>query len=271
MVQEPPLASVVAAPRPNTFKSLQGDGFESHLTLLTRTGAGAGAGGDAGDAIPALGFVPKGFKGDAVIVWAHPAGKASLFEADGRTPVAAVRAAMASGAAILAPDVFLTGEFNLNGQKTVLKPVKDEEKFATFNHGYNRTVLAQRVHDLLTTIAFAKGTLKPKAIHLVGFDGAGTWALLARALAGDTISRASIDLDGFDFTQVKSTSDERLLPGALKYGGVYGFMPLITSGHTEIYAAPPKPATVKTPATPAIEVRKGDAAPEAMVRWVLGS
>ena len=203
MVQEPPLASVTAAPRPNTFKSLPGDGFESHLTLLTRVGPVAQRRErercGSGDAVPTLGLVPKGFKGDAVIVWAHPDGKASLFEADGRTPVAAVRAAMASGAAILAPDVFLTGEFNLNGQKTALKPVKNEETFATFNHGYNRTVLAQRVRDLTTAIAFAKGTLKPKAIHLVAFDGAGTWALLARALAGDTIARASIDLDGFDF------------------------------------------------------------------------
>jgi hypothetical protein len=152
----------------------------------------------------------------------------------------------------------------------VLKPVKDEDKFATFNHGYNRTVLAQRVHDVLTTIAFAKGTLKPKAIHLVAFDGAGPWALLARALAGDTIGRASIDLDGFDFAQVTTFSDERLLPGALKYGGVHGFLPLITSGQTELYAAPPRPASLKTPPTPAIAVRQGEAKPEAMVRWVLG-
>jgi hypothetical protein len=278
MVQEPPIASVVATPLPNTFKSLPGDGFDSHLTLLTRGASrgagtnGTGAGGAAsGDAVPTLGFVPKGFKGDAVIIWAHPDGKASLFEADGRTPVAAVRAAMASGAAILAPDVFLTGEFNLNGQKTALKPVKDEDKFATFNHGYNRTVLAQRVRDLTTAIAFAKGTLKPKAIHLVAFDGAGTWALLARALAGDMIGRASIDLDGFDFTQVTSFSDERLLPGAVKYGGVHGFMSLMTSGQTELFAVPARPKNVKTPATPTVSVRKGEAKPEAMVRWVLAS
>lgn len=267
MVQETPLDTVKAEPRPNTFKTLPGDGFESHLTLLTRAGAGAGA----GDAVPTLGLVPKGFKGDAVIVWAHPAGKASLFEADGRTPVAAARAAMASGAAILAPDVFLTGEFNLNGKKTALKPVKDEETFATFNHGYNRTVLAQRAHDLTTAIAFAKGTLKPKVIHLVAFDGAGTWALLARALAGNTIARASIDLDGFDFTQVTTASDERLLPGALKYGGVHGFMSLLTSGQTEVFAAPARPASVKAPAAPTVSVRQGEAKPEAMVRWVLGA
>jgi hypothetical protein len=267
MVQEPSVAAVVAAPRPNTFKTLPGDGFESHLTLLTRGGAGGTASG-GGDAVPTLGLVPKGFKGDAVIVWAHPEGKASLFEADGRTPIAAARAAMASGAAILAPDVFLTGEFNLNGQKTALTPVKNEQSFATYNHGYNRTVLAQRVRDLTTAIAFAKGTLKPKAIHLVAFDGAGTWALLARALAGDTITRASIDLDGFDFDRVASTSDERLLPGALKYGGVHGFLSLATSGQTEIYAAPPARGT--TPATPAVTVRQGEATPEAMIRWILG-
>jgi dienelactone hydrolase len=268
MVQEPKLASVATAPRPNTFKTLPGDGFESHLTLLTRRGPD---GAPSGDAVPTLGLVPKGFKGDTVIVWAHPGGKASLFEADGRTPVVAARAAIASGAAILAPDVFLTGEFNLNGQKTALTPVKNEQTFATYNHGYNLTVLAQRVRDLTTAVAFAKGTLKPKTIHLVGFDGAGTWALLARALAADTITRASIDLDGFDFDQVTSASDERMLPGALKYGGVHGFLSLLTSGQTEIYAAPPRPASVKAPATPSVTVREGEAAPEAMIRWVLGA
>jgi hypothetical protein len=125
------------------------------------------------------------------------------------------------------------------------------------------------VRDLTTAIAFAKGTLKPKTIHLVAFDGAGTWALLARALAGDTITRASIDLDGFDFDRVTSPSDERLLPGALKYGGVHGFLSLVTSGQTEIYAAPP--ARGKTPATPAVTIRQGEATPEAMVRWLLGA
>jgi hypothetical protein len=257
---------VTAVPRPNTFKSLAGDGFDAHLTLLTRAGAG---GATSGDAVPTLGFVPKGFKGGTVIVWAHPDGKASLFEADGRTPVAAARAAMAQGAAILAPDVFLTGEFNVNGQKTVVPKVKNEDTFAAYNHGYNRTVLAQRVRDLTTAIAFARGTLKPKAIHLAAFDSAGAWALPARALAGATITRASIDFDGFDFDQVTSPSDERMLPGALKYGGVHGFLSLLTSGQTEIYAAPP--ARGKTPATPTVTVRQGEATPEAMVRWLLGA
>ena len=68
-----------------------------------------------------------------------------------------------------------------------------------------------------------------------------------------------------------SASDERLLPGALKYGGVHGFLSLMTSGQTEIYAAPPRPASVKTPATPSVTVREGEAEPEAMVRWVLGA
>lgn len=254
-------SSILAAPIPGTFKALSGDGFDVHLTLLTRPGSG--------DAVPAAGLVPKGYKGGPLVIWAHPAGKASLFEADGRTPTRVARDLLTRGVAILAADVFLTGEFNLPGVPTTLTPVKDEARFATFNHGYNRTVLAQRAHDLLTLVAFARTTLRPSALHLVAVDRAGVWALLARALAGDAIDRASIDLDGFDFGQVTVPLDEMMLPGGLKYGGVHAFLSLCTAGQTEVYDAPP--ASLPTPATPAVTIRTSAATPDAMTRWVLAA
>ena len=94
------------------------------------------------------------------------------------------------------------------------------------------------MRDLLTTVAFAK-TRQPRAVHLVAFDRAGVWALLSRALAGDTIARASIDLDGFDFAAIQDPFDPMMLPGAVKYGGVGGMLPLFTAGQTEVYRAPP--------------------------------
>lgn len=254
------LAGIVAAPVPGTFKSLPGDGFDAHLTLLTRAGSG--------EAVPTLGVVPKGYKNGPLVVWAHPAGKASLFEADGRTPVPAARDLLQRGIAIMAPDVFLTGEFHVPGQPpTTLTAVKNEDRFATFNHGYNRTVLAQRVHDLLTVVAFAKTSVKPSTIHLVAMDRAGVWGLLARALAGDVITRASIDLAGFDFDRVTSGADEMMLPGALKYGGVHGFLALCTAGETEVYGGP-SATGARTPATTTVTLRSGAAAPGAMLRWV---
>lgn len=256
------LAGITAMPVPGTFKSLPGEGFDAHLTLLTRQGSG--------EAVPTVGLVPKGYKNGPLVIWAHPAGKASLFEADGRTPVAAARDLLQRGIAIMAPDVFLTGEFHLaGGAPTTVPAVKNEEAFATYNHGYNRTVLAQRVHDLLTVMAFAKAGIKPSSMHLVAIDRAGVWGLLARALAGDAITRASIDLAGFDFDRVTRGTDEMMLPGALKYGGVRGFLSLCTAGETEVYGAPAAPAGVaRTPATPTVTLRAGAAAPADMARWV---
>jgi hypothetical protein len=256
------MSGIVAAPVPGTFRSLPGDGFDAHLTLLTRPGSG--------EAVPTVGLVPKGYKNGPLVIWTHPAGKASLFEADGRTAVPAARDLLQRGIAIMAPDVFLTGEFHVPGEPpTTLTPVKDEDKFATYNHGYNRTVLAQRVHDLLTVIAFAKAGVKPSSMHLVAMDRAGVWALLARALAGDTLTRASIDLAGFDFDRITNGTDDMMLPGALKYGGVHGFLSLCGSGETEVYGAPsPSSGAPRTPVTPTVTLRTGAATPAAMTRWV---
>ncbi|MEO6435115.1 MAG: hypothetical protein ABIP55_05065, partial [Tepidisphaeraceae bacterium] len=82
------------------------------------------------------------------------------------------------------------------------------------------------VHDLLSAIALARGWEKTRNVRIAGFAGAGPQALLAHALAGDASASAAIDLDGFDFDRVSGETDPMLLPGALKYGGIYGFAPL---------------------------------------------
>ncbi len=87
------------------------------------------------------------------------------------------------------------------------------------------------MRDILTTLVFAKAQ-QPSAVHLVAFDRAGVWALLSRALAGGTITRASIDLDRFDFAGIEDPFDPMMLPGAVKYGGVGGLLPLLTDGQT---------------------------------------
>jgi hypothetical protein len=110
--------------------------------------------------------------------------------------------------------VFGTGELTLD------KPMAVNKDYAGFTFGYNRTLLAQRVHDILTALAYAKGHEKTKTVHLVGFEKAGPWVLLARALCGDAVTRTAADCDGFRFDKVRTTTDEMMLPGALKYDGL---------------------------------------------------
>lgn len=249
--------------RDNSFRTLKGDGFDVHQALLTRT--------DNRDALPAAALLPTGWRNGPIVIWAHPAGKSSLFEADAKTPTPAVRWLLTRGAAVLSGDLFLTGELTLAGG-AALPAVKDQEKFAGYNYGYNRTVLANRVHDLLTLVRFAQNR-EASVIHLIAFDKAGVWGLLARSLAGDAIAHASLDLASFDFDRLTEPMDPMMLPGALKYGGIHGLLPLADHGRTEVYRLTTPPASRLFPETSTVTVRAGIAAPrpEAMARWLLSS
>jgi len=234
-----------------------------------------------------------------VVVWVHPKGKASLLR-DGKL-VPEARKILDGKAAILAPDVFWTGEArgvvvqvrtdaqklqaykltaakveqaigkaktkavalgNLmfllpkDGAEAVSKAihkvvvsdagpqvfVRDvaevtsrdtlpvNEGYAGYTYGYNRPLLAQQVHDILTAVAFAKGFPEMKKVHLVGFDSAGPWVLLARGLCGDAVVRTAADIDGFRFDKVRRVDDEMMLPGALKYGGLPALAALAAPG-----------------------------------------
>ena len=210
--------------------------------------------------------------GGPTVMWAHPSGRSSVFGADGATPVPTVQWLLERGAmVIVSRRVPVRPRSAADAQGGRLPRVKDDERFATYNYGYNRALLAERVRDLLTTVAFAKAQ-QPGPVHLVAFDRAGVWALLSRALAGNSIARASIDLDGFDFAGIEDPFDPMMLPGAVKYGGIGGFLPLITAGQTEVYRAPP--AALESEAgrrrPSGLVVRDGSPEPDRMVRWVMG-
>jgi dienelactone hydrolase len=180
------------------------DGLTWRRYLIGRKGAG--------EQVPVFGIKGPAFDG-TVVVWVHPRGKASLFEGGNLTPAA--RHILDAKAAILAVDVFGTGEYG------AIKP-EVNKTFAGYTFGYNRPLLAQRIHDVLTAVAFAKGHEKTQKVHLVGWEKAGPWVLLARPLCGDAVARTAADLDRFRFEKVGLTADEMMLPGALKYGGLGG-------------------------------------------------
>jgi dienelactone hydrolase len=194
------------------------DGFSSRRFYLGRKGQN--------ERVPALGLLPADFDG-TVVVWIHPQGKASLFQ-DGKL-IAAAKQILARKAAILAVDVFGVGELSLD------KPLVVNKNYAGFTFGYNRTLLAQRIHDILTATAHAKGYEKVKTVHLVGFDKAGPWVLLARGLCGDSVTRTAADVNGFRFDKVRTTNDEMMLPGALKYGGLSALAALAAPGELYVH------------------------------------
>jgi dienelactone hydrolase len=193
-------------------------GYVLRLTLLGRKGQH--------EQIPAVALFTKEF-GGTVVVWVHPDGKASLFK-DGKLTPEAKKILDAKGA-ILAVDVFGTGELSLD------KPYEVNDQFAGYTYCYNRSVLANRVHDILTAVAHAKNDRNVKAVHLVGFGKAGPWVLLARGLCGDAVARTAADWNEFRFEKVRTTKDEMMLPGALKYGGLPALAALAAPGELYVH------------------------------------
>jgi hypothetical protein len=179
-----------------------GNGTKVYQGVMSRKGAN--------EAIPGVAVVGPGFDG-TVVLWVHPAGKASLFAKGELIPEA--KAILDKKAGIMAYDLFHTGEL-VGGDFPV------DKTFAGYTYGYNRPLLAQRVHDLLTAIRFTRSHPDCKSVRLVGWGTAGPWVALARALAGDAVARTAIDMNQFRFENVKTTDDEMMLPGAVKFGGL---------------------------------------------------
>ena len=243
-----------------SFTKVERDGYEIHKVLLTRQGTG--------ERVPALGLVPEGWR-RTLVIWITPQGKAGLFDRDGE-PIALVRQLLDRGWAVMSGDCFLTGEFHLPDKPTPAPKVEQQYHkdlpFAGYTYGYNRTLLAERVHDILTCVDFAH-RVGAERVYLVGVGKAGPWTLLARALAGNRIDRAAVDLNRFDFDSLTSTSDEMFLPGAVKYGGIYGFVPLCTHGETALFNAPKGGTIARARKTPGVHIRH-DGSIETMIDWL---
>ncbi len=162
-----------------------------------------------GEAVRALGIMPADCTGTGVI-WVHPDGISSVFQEGKFTPEA--QKLLDAKAAVLCVEPFRSGAH-------AEAPPPVNKNYAGYTFGYNRSLLAERVHDILTAVAFGQQHKdQVKQIHLVGFGKAGPWVALARCLCGEAVARASADLNQFSFRNVRSMDDEMMLPGALRYG-----------------------------------------------------
>lgn len=164
-----------------------------------------------------------------VLVLAHTGGLEGL----SKGPMAALlKEAAERKMAVLVVDPFLTGEGESN------RPPPVDLKYAGFTFGYNRTILANRVGDILSAVAYARDRWKATKIHLAGFEKAGPWVVLARALCGNTVDRCAADMNGFRFEDIGGTADENMLPGVLKYGGMAKLAALCAPGNLYLHNLP---------------------------------
>jgi len=181
-----------------------------------------------GEELPVVSFFPTATPwNNQVAIWVDGRGKAGVFDSNGE-PNAAVQRLLASGVSVVSGDLFQQGEF-LPDEKPLAqtRTVGNTREYAGFSFGYNHTVFARRVHDILTLVSFVRShETPPKQVHLMGVNGAGPLVAAARAIAGKAVDRAAVDTDGFRFAELRSYRDERFLPGAVKYGDLPALLAL---------------------------------------------
>ncbi len=156
-----------------------------------------------------------------VVVWLDEAGKSGLFNESG-TPQPELQRLLGAGVAVLGVDLLYQGESLAEGQSaTPTRRVANPREAAAYTFGYNHALFVQRVHDVLTVLAFAKHhELMPQRIDLVGLGGAGRWAAAAAPQARDAIASVAVDTQGFRFGQVLDLHSADFVPAIAKYGDV---------------------------------------------------
>jgi len=174
----------------------------------------------SGDRIPALLFVPARPRGGALLV--HPQGKAALMAGDG--PGVLIAGLLAQGIMALAIDVWGAGEL------AALERDTGQDHFLTFN----RSDGALRVQDILTALGYL--ATRTPTVHLVGFEVAGLWCLLARALA-QGVSHTIVDAAQFDCENDEAWAAQLYIPGIRRAGDFRTAAALIAPGRLTVHNA----------------------------------
>jgi dienelactone hydrolase len=235
--------------------------------------------------LPAAFFMAKNWN-KQVVVWVDSKGKSAAFTDDG-SPAPAISELIDAGYAVAAPDLYLQGEFLEAGQTLEKARIQHYgngkspwNHYTGYTFGYNHTLFAQRVHDIMTTVNFVwqyQGR-PPKQVHLVGVNGAGKWVAAASALLGKKVNRVAIDFAGFTFESIDRFDHPDFVPGIVKYGDVAGLAalvaphPLLVSGLTgEGAAALIKKAYSACGASKQLEVLTGrsSAMPGKATPWLM--
>jgi dienelactone hydrolase len=229
-----------------------------------------------GEQIPAIFLAPKKAT-KAAVVWVDKNGKQGLFDGpESATPNAQVRNLLAAGIVVLGIDLAGQGETTPDGKplaKARLNRQNGWDRYLGYTLGYNHSLFAQRVHDILTAVAYLKQTPASQKIGLVGLGGAGHWVAAARAQAGAAVDVAVVDTAGFRFAKIAALDDPDLLPGGAKYLDLPGILAL-SAPHRLIVLGekgqtpPVVSAAYQAAGQPDAVSSVGEGAPIDLVKWI---
>ncbi|MEQ1860976.1 MAG: acetylxylan esterase [Chthoniobacteraceae bacterium] len=166
-------------------------------------------------------------KGEPLVIWLDAGGRKALL-ADGSAGNT-IRSLAARGVAVVGIDAFMQGDFLAPGTSdTPTRKVQNPREAACFTAGYNHPLVVQRIHDVLTTLKWARGLdPKPRRIAIIGVDSiTAPIAAAAAALSGDAVGALVVDTGRFRFQKTPDIRDASFLPGAGRFGDVPGLLAL---------------------------------------------
>lgn len=200
------------------------------------------------------------------VVWVDDAGVAGLRK--GNAPRPEVQKLIESGVAVIGVNLHLQGGEPVKETRVVPGP----REVPAYTFGYNSSLFAQRVHDVLSVVKMLKTDRSPdhpevKSVDLMGTGKAGVVAAAARAVLGDAVGRTAVDTAGFRFSQLLSYRDPMFLPGGSKYLDVPGLLALCPQDRLWIAGESARPELVSNDA--AIFDGAPDVRAAAAVDWLL--
>jgi hypothetical protein len=181
---------------------------------------------EVGEEVPFTTVTKADSSGKDVVIWVSGNGRSSLFD-DNHNPAAPVSTLLDAGCSVTGIDLLYTGDFLQDGKPlTETRTVQNPREFLGYTLGYNHSLFAQRVHDVMKAIAWHRKGSSARRIHVIGIEGAAAIAAAAVALSSQAVSSLGVDLDGFRFESITSIRDVNLIPGGVRYGDVAGLLAL---------------------------------------------
>ena len=180
------------------------------------------------DWIPAIWYQPLRPSGEATLILS-PKGKAGLVLSGRAEPVQLVTRLLGAGQSVLAIDAFKTGEH-------VLPPGTTTQRDETFKHflTFNRSDTQERVQDILTALSFLVQGQGVTSANMIGLEDAGSWAILAGAIARDRLDKVVADGRNIDHTDA-SQALKVFVPGLSRSGAFTTAIALYAPGNLLLY------------------------------------
>ncbi len=161
-----------------------------------------------------------------VVLWLTDYGKFGLLDKNGN-PNSDVQTLLNEGYCVVGLDMLFQAEWlseNVSAAHRT-RSVANTREAAAYTFGYNYSLFARRVHDILTAISFITNhDMQPTSVCLLALDKTGPLAIAARAQAGDAIGRLAVNTNGFRFANVTDLQSPDFLPGGARYHDLPGML-----------------------------------------------